>query len=90
MFTGRGENYTILICIVLNTKGNCPDRGCCPGRTCRLLLRTCINIKMAHIQSIQTFQKFNESTEKTFIPSNIAQPETKSKILGCILITDTS
>lgn len=45
---------------------------------------------MAHIQSIQTFQKFNESTEKTRIPSNKAQPETKSKILGCILITDTS
>lgn len=63
-----------------DSKGNCRDNGCRPGRTCRLLLRTCINCKMAHIQRIQTFQNFNESPEKILsIPSNKAQPESKIK-----------
>lgn len=34
---------------------------------------------MAHIQSIQTFQNFNENIERHIIPSGKAQPETKIK-----------
>lgn len=75
--------------VVRNSKGNCREDGCRPGRTCRLLLRTCINCKVAHIQRIQTFQNFNESSEKILsIPSNKAQPESKNA--NCISLTDVS
>lgn len=44
---------------------------------------------MAHIQSIQTFQKFNENIERHIIPSDKAQPETKIRILYHILVSIT-